>query len=171
MSDHRDQVNEPREEVAIIGMAGRFPGAKNIEEFWHNLREGIESIRSFTEEEISAAGIDDATFTDPSYVNAGTVLDDADAFDADFFGINPREAEIMDPQHRVLLECAWEALENAGYDPETFDGPIGVFGGVAPNTYFQNNLIARPDILKTVGHYPAMIATRRSTRSRGFPLS
>ena len=153
-------VNKP-EEIAIVGMAGRFPGAKNIDEFWQNLRDGVESIRPFTIEELKISGVDKDTLKDPSFVNAGAVMDEADAFDAKFFGISAREAEIMDPQHRVFLECAWEALEHSGYDPEKYDGAIGVFGGVAPNTYYQKNLVTRSDLLQMVGHYAAMIASER----------
>lgn len=94
-------------EIAIIGMAGRFPGAKNIEEFWQNLRNGVESITTFTNEELLAGGIDPDLLNDPNYVKAGAVLEDIELFDAEFFGFNPREAEIIDPQHRLFLECAW----------------------------------------------------------------
>ncbi len=150
-----------REEIAIIGMAGRFPGANNIDEFWQNLCDGVESIRPITPEELRAAGVDDATLNDPAFVGAGASMDGVEGFDASFFGIGKREAEIMDPQHRALLETAWAALENAGYDPERFAGPIGVFGGVAPNTYFQKNLLTRPDLLEIMGNYPPMISSER----------
>ncbi len=156
-----DELKEQLEEIAIIGMAGRFPGAGNIDEFWQNIRDGIESIRPFSLEELKASGVEEATINDPAFVNAGAVMDDADAFDNSFFGISAREAEIMDPQHRVFLECALEALENAACDPDRYDGVIGVFGGVAPNTYFQNNLITRPDLRQIAGHYAVMIASER----------
>jgi acyl transferase domain-containing protein len=129
-------------EIAVIGLAGRFPGARSVEEFWQNLRDGVESISFFTAEELAAEGVDPAILKDPRYVNAGGVLADAELFDASFFGITPREAEIMDPQHRFFLECAWEALEDAGYDPERFGGPVGVFGGVSRNTYLLVNLLS-----------------------------
>ena len=161
MTDSDSQLDERREEIAIIGMACRFPGARNPDEFWQNLRDGVESTRPFSQEELKASGVDEAALKNPLFVNVGAVVDDADAFDASFFGIQPREAEIMDPQHRVFLECAWEALENAGYDPETFDGLIGVFAGTAPNTYFQSNLITRPGLLEMVGHYPTMIGSEK----------
>ena len=96
--------------IAIIGMAGRFPGAGNVGEFWRNLKDGVESIRTFTPEELAASGIDEATMTDPHFVNAGAPMPDSDSFDASFFEINAREAQVMDPQHRVFLETAWEAL-------------------------------------------------------------
>lgn len=149
MTDSEISLN--REEVAIVGMAGRFPGATNVDEFWKNLCDGICSIRSFAVDELRACGIDEATLRNPSFVNTGAVIEDADCFDATFFGFSPLEAGIMDPQQRLFLECAWEALENAGYDPDRFNGAIGVFGGVSPNTYFQNNLMSRPDVLSKVG--------------------
>ncbi len=155
------ELNKAPEQVAIIGMAGRFPGARNIDEFWRNLRDGVESIRSFTAEELKSAGVDEVTLSAPSFVNAGTVMPDADSFDAPFFGINVREAEIMDPQHRVFLETAWEALEDAAYDPEDYPGLIGIFGGVAPNTYFQHNLMTRPDLLQALGRYAVMLGSEK----------
>ena len=110
-----------RELIAIVGMAGRFPGAPNVEAFWANLRDGVESIRPFTDAELRAAGADTA---EPGFVNAGSVMDGIDQFDAPFFGMSRREAELTDPQHRVLLETAWTALESAGYDPAAYDGRI-----------------------------------------------
>ena len=124
--------------IAIIGMAGRFPGARNVEQFWHNLRDGVESISFFTDEELAEAGIEPALLKAPNYVKAGAVLEDVELFDASFFGFNPREAAITDPQHRVFLECAWEALENAGYDSERYDGAIGVYAGVGMSSYLLN---------------------------------
>src|SRR5512137_410718 len=122
------EVEAPDEQdlfgIAVIGMAGRFPGANNITEFWRNVKEGIESIRPFTPEELAASGVDEAATKDPRFVNAGAPLPEADRFDASFFGISAREAEIIGPQHRVLLETAWEPLEDAGYDPESYRGPI-----------------------------------------------
>ena len=149
MTDSEIPLN--REEVAIVGIAGRFPGADDVDEFWGSLRDGICSIRSFSVDELKACGIDEATISNPSFVNSGAVIEDADCFDAAFFGFSPLEAEIMDPQQRLFLECAWEALESAGYDPERYQGTIGVFGGVSPNTYFQNDLLSRPDILMKAG--------------------
>jgi acyl transferase domain-containing protein len=147
--------------IAIIGMAGRFPGARNVDEFWHNLREGVESISPFTPEELTASGVDEETMAEPSFVNAGAVMPDADSFDASFFGVNAREAEIMDPQHRVFLETAWEALEDAGYDPESYRGLVGVFAGVGANLYYQSNLATRPELLEMLGRYPVMLACER----------
>ncbi len=126
--------------IAIVGMAGRFPGANDINAFWNNLRNGVESITFFTNEELVAAGVDPDQLKDPCYVKARPVLADADLFDASFFGITPVDAAHMDPQQRVFLECAWEALEDAGCDPERFDGPIGLFAGLNRNTYLLANL-------------------------------
>ncbi|MFL6335978.1 MAG: amino acid adenylation domain-containing protein [Pyrinomonadaceae bacterium] len=143
--------------VAIIGMAGRFPGARNLEEFWENLRDGVESIRHFSDDELKALGVDAALLADPRYVKAASALDGADLFDAQFFGINPREAEVMDPQQRLFLETAWEALENAGYDSATYGGLIGVYAGVGVNGYMLYNLFGNGEFLGTVGTYQAMI--------------
>src|SRR4051794_16830458 len=98
-------------EIAIIGMAGRFPGARNLDQFWSNLRDGVESISFFSAQQLEQAGADPVLIHSPNYVKAAALIDEADRFDAAFFGYNPREAELMDPQHRVLLETAWEALE------------------------------------------------------------
>ncbi|MCP6760243.1 MAG: SDR family NAD(P)-dependent oxidoreductase [Fischerella sp. CENA71] len=125
-------------EIAIIGLAGRFPGAKNIDEFWHNLQNSIESISFFSDEELLASGIDAKLISQPNYVKANAVIEDAELFDAAFFGFNPRDAEMTDPQHRIFLECAWEALENAGYNSETYNGSIGVFAGSSLSGYLLN---------------------------------
>ena len=150
-----------REEIAIIGMAGHFPGAKDIDDFWRNLCDGIESIETFSVEELKASSVDEATLQNPCFVNKGAVMEGADCFDATFFEFSPLEAEIMDPQHRVFLECAWEAMEDAGYDPETYNGRIGVFGGVALNTYFHNILVRRPDIVERAGHQLMVLANEK----------
>src|SRR5215213_3381219 len=101
------EVNESEGAIAVIGMSGRFPGARNLKEFWRNLRDGIESVSFFSDEELRASGIPPDLLADPNYVKARPMLDDADLFDAHFFGFNPREAEILDPQHRIFMECAW----------------------------------------------------------------
>ena len=123
------------EGIAIIGMAGRFPGARTVEEYWQNLSDGVESISFFSPEELEAAGVDPRVAQSPSYVRAASVIDDIDRFDASFFGYSPREASLIDPQHRLFLECAWHALETAGYNPKTFAGAIGVYAGLAANSY------------------------------------
>ena len=136
-------------DIAIIGMAGRFPGARNTAEFWHNLRHGVESITRFSDAELAAAGVAPALLSDSRYVKAWSVLADAEWFDAAFFGFSPREAELMDPQRRLFLECAWEALEDAGYDAEQYHGAIGVYGGASMNTYLLHNLRADGDLLRS----------------------
>jgi acyl transferase domain-containing protein len=142
--------------IAIVGMAGRFPKARNVREFWANLCGGVEGISIFSEEELAREG-SDFSRGDTRYVKARGMLQDADLFDAAFFGMNPREAEIMDPQHRIFLECAWEALESAGYCPEKFKGAIGVFAGMSMNTYLLNNLRGNEELMAQVGDYQAML--------------
>jgi phthiocerol/phenolphthiocerol synthesis type-I polyketide synthase E len=122
-------------DIAIIGLSGRFPGARNVEEFWENLRSGAESISFFDDAELLAAGIDPEVLSDPRYVKAAPVLPDVERFDARLFGYSPREASCIDPQQRIFLECAWEALEVAGYDPAKFGRPIGVYAGASISTY------------------------------------
>lgn len=129
-------------EIAIVGMAGRFPGAADVPSFWRNLRDGVESITVLSDEELLAAGEDPARLADPNYVRAAAVLDDIDQFDAAFFGVTPREAELMDPQHRLFLEQAWIALEDAGYDPARVPGAVGVFGGTGGYGYLLKNLVS-----------------------------
>jgi acyl transferase domain-containing protein len=102
--------------VAVVGMAGRFPKTNTIGEYWKNLEQGIECITFYEDQVLIDAGIDPETLKRPDYVKAKGEVADVDMFDASFFGINPREVELTDPQHRMLLECAWEAMENAGYD-------------------------------------------------------
>src|SRR3954469_24432612 len=118
--------------IAIVGLAGRFPGAASIDEFWTNLTNGVESIRRFGVDELITMGVDPSTIATPGYVPAAGVLPDAREFDAAFFGCSPREAELMDPQHRIFLECAWEALEDAAIVPERHRGTVGVFAGCGP---------------------------------------
>ncbi|HKI02159.1 MAG TPA: non-ribosomal peptide synthase/polyketide synthase, partial [Thermoanaerobaculia bacterium] len=138
-------------EIAVIGLAGRFPGAGGVEELWRNLRDGVESISRFSDEELAAAGASPELLANPRYVKAGTVLEGADLLDAGFFGITPREAEVIDPQHRLFLECSWEALEAAGYDPETCGRSIGVYGGVSFSTYMMSNLWSNRDRIDLLG--------------------
>lgn len=144
-------------EVAVVGMAGRFPGARTVEEFWGNLRGGVESVTFFTTEELEAQGVAGATLSDPRLVKAGAFIEDIELFDAKFFGFSPREAEVTDPQHRVFLECAWEALDNAGYDSERFKGAIGVYASVGLNTYLLFNLAGHESLLETHSAYQTFI--------------
>jgi acyl transferase domain-containing protein/thioesterase domain-containing protein len=138
-------------DIAIVGMAARFPGARTPAEFWANLEKGVESVRSFSDEELAQAGVDATALAHPHYVKRGVVLDDFDHFDAEFFGFSPKEAAILDPQHRQFLECAWEALESAGHVPERFPGSIGVFGGCGMCAYFAMNLLTNRDLVASVG--------------------
>ncbi len=129
---------EVPEEIAIVGMAGRFPGASTLAQFWRNLRDGVESVVRFSDAELLAEGVDPDLMDHPKYVKAGAVLEDIDLFDAGFFGFSPSEAEIMSPQHRLFLECAWEAIESAGYDSNTVKGEVGVYAGVNMSEYLLN---------------------------------
>ncbi len=138
-------------EVAIIGMAGRFPGASDLATFWQNLAQGVESIAFFSDAEIDPAAADPELLRRPDYVKARGVLTDIEYFAAAFFGFSPREAQIRDPQHRIFLECAWEALEDAGYDSTAYPGAIGVYAGVSPNTYLLSNLLLNPQLVELVG--------------------
>src|SRR6266480_3490707 len=137
--------------IAIIGMAGRFPRARDIAEFWRNLRDGAECVSFFSDEQLLAAGVDPAVVAHPRYVKAKAVLEDADMFDAGFFGYTPHEARAMDPQQRIFLECGWTALESAGYAGETVRGSIGVYAGASINTYLLSNLASHPEIFHFVG--------------------
>ena len=137
--------------IAIVGMAGRFPGARNVDAFWRNLRDGVESIRTLTDAELRAAGVSAEDLANPEYVKAAAVLEDFDLFDASFFGFSPRDAAIMDPQHRHFLECAWEAIENAGHTPDGFAGSIGVFAGSGMNAYMLHNLMQNRQLRESAG--------------------
>src|SRR4030095_11955385 len=118
-------------EIAIVGMSGRFPGARNVDEFWHNLAEGVESIVRLSDQEILASGVPANSLSDANYVRGSRVLEEPDGFDAAFCGFSPMEARSMDPQHRILLELAYEALENASCDPDRYQGRVGGFTGTA----------------------------------------
>lgn len=126
--------------VALIGMSGRFPGAASVADLWRNLLSGIKGLRTITDEELREAGVDPGTLADPRYVRVGGPLEGLDTFDATVFGVNPREAEMMDPQHRLFLECSWEALESAGYCPTDVPGQVAVFGGCGFPDYIVRNI-------------------------------
>lgn len=147
----RTEPQPSRGDIAIVGMSGRFPGAPTLGDFWRNLRDGVESRTLFTDEDLAAEGVP-LKFKHPKHVKSGFTLDGIDLFDSAFFGINPREAETLDPQHRLFLECAWEALEHAGHDAERFEGTIGVYGGSTWCNYLVNNLFRNSRLLKSVGH-------------------
>ncbi len=136
MGDNLKKQNIQETDIAIVGISCRFPGAKNIEDFWNNLINKKESISFFEDKDIES-GFYDIT-NNPNFVKAGAVLDNVKTFDAEFFGFSEKEAKILDPQHRKFLECSWEALEDGGYNPEIFDGSIGVFAGSGTNTYLLN---------------------------------
>ncbi|HLA61387.1 MAG TPA: type I polyketide synthase, partial [Nitrospiraceae bacterium] len=164
------KVPKPREyselDIAIVGMSGRFPGARTVEEFWHNLAEGIESIARFSDQELLDAGVPASCLNNPGYVKAAPILEEPGHFDAAFFGFSPMEAKSMDPQHRILLELAHEALEHAGYDPHRYAGRIGVFTGSALNTYFMNaalnSRLAQEYIPTLIGNDKDFLSTRIS---------
>jgi len=143
--------------VAVIGMAGRFPGARNVEEFWANLRDGVESISFFSDEELLAVGVHQSQLNDPSYVKAKACVEDPEMFDPHFFGFTQREAAITDPQQRLFMECAWEALEIVGYDSAKYNGSIGVFAGLSLNTYLLN-LYSNRNVLRTFNAFQATIS-------------
>jgi acyl transferase domain-containing protein/acyl carrier protein len=140
-------------DIAIIGMAARFPGANNIDEYWENLKNSIESYKEYTEEELIANGVPESLVRNPNYVKLGRPLDNMEMFDAAFFGFSPKDASIMDPQHRHFLEVSWEALEHAGYDAEQYEGSIGMFGGSGHNAYMPYNLFSNPELMQQVGFF------------------
>ncbi|MFG6107531.1 SDR family NAD(P)-dependent oxidoreductase [Leptothoe sp. EHU-05/26/07-4] len=145
-------------EIAIIGMSCRFPGAPNIEAFWHNLCHGIESISRFDTQELIDAGVDAKLVNHPNYVKANSILSDVEWFDAFFFDTSAREAERMDPQHRLFLEQAWATLENAGYSSENYSGAIGIYAGSSTNTYLLNNLYPTVDTSDSASIFQLMIS-------------
>ncbi|MDZ8092002.1 MAG: SDR family NAD(P)-dependent oxidoreductase [Nostoc sp. DedQUE05] len=137
-------------EIAIIGMSGCFPEAENIEQFWYNLRDGVESIHRFDDRELKDLGVDEALLSDINYVKAEGVVKDIDLFDASFFDINPREAEVMDPSLRFFLEHSWKALEDAGYSSDVYKKPIGVYAGTSFGSYLLN-IYSNYELLASVG--------------------
>ena len=149
-------MSGPAESIAIVGMSGRFPKAATVGELWDNLRNGRECITFFTEEELLAAGARAADLQHPAYVPAAGVVEGIDLFDAGFFGLSPRDAEILDPQHRQFLECAWEALEDGGCDPERSQQSIGVYAGASMSTYaFQ--LYNNPQLGSVVNDFQILL--------------
>ena len=144
--------------VAVIGMAGRFPGADTLATFWSNLRDGVEAISFFSDQELLAMGVDPAALQQPHFVKASPVLDNIDRFDAAFFGYAPKEAEVMDPQQRLFLEYAWQALEDAGYEPSGYDGTIGVYAGTSLSSYLLFNVLANAEIASSEDTFPVMVA-------------
>lgn len=142
-------------EIAVIGISGRFPGSGTVDEFWENLKNGVELISVFPDSQTQELAVKSNGSKQP--IKAGAVLEDVEKFDASFFGFNPREAEVMDPQHRLFLECAWEALENAGYDSEREERPIGVYAGVGMSTYLLYNLSPNQQLMESAGFLQTLI--------------
>jgi amino acid adenylation domain-containing protein len=155
-------------EIAIIGMAGRFPRARNVHELWRHLSAGAEAVTFLDDEQLRAAGIDAATLADPSYVKAAVLLEDIELFDAVFFGFTPREAELMDPQQRLLMTCAWQALEDAGYDANQYRRPIGVFAGASPNSYLLHHLHANPGAIADIDELRLLLGNDRDFLATGI---
>ncbi|WP_437320796.1 type I polyketide synthase [Sorangium sp. So ce385] len=147
-------------DIAIVGMAGRFPGAPSVDALWENVRRGVESIARFPESEREEPPVGANAAPGAPVVCAGGLLDDIDRFDASYFGYSPREAQLMDPQQRLFLECAVAALEDAGCDPARFPGAIGVFGGCGSNTYLLQ-LLSHPDLAATVDPHALMLASEK----------
>ena len=156
-----EQSGGPLEGVAIIGMVGRFPGAGDVEAFWRNLREGVESLTQLSDEDLAAAGVDRELVSKPGYVKAGFLLEGVELFDAAFFGFSPREAELLDPQQRLFLECAWAALEQVGYVSESFQRSIALFAGAGASSYLYKNLLSRPDLLRSAGSFQLAIGNEK----------
>ncbi len=154
----RSHVQSP--DIAVIGLACRFPGAETVEQFWQNLSDGVESISFFTDAEMLAAGVDPQLLQQPTYVKASPILGEIESFDAEFFGYTPKEAALIDPQQRLLLECAWESLEDAGYDPGTYGGAISLYAGASMNTFLLNNVYPNRHQLDT--HDPLQTLTLSS---------
>lgn len=140
-------------DIAIIGMAARFPGAPDVNTFWTNVRDGVESIVPLDDDALRAAGVSEADLNDPDYVKVCPLLSDVDKFDAGFFGFNPREASVMDPAHRVFLEIAWAAFENAGYTALPEGGKVGVFATAGAPDYYVENVRTHPEIMGSMGDF------------------
>lgn len=147
MSDSGASEND----VAIVGMALRVPGAWKVDEFWQNLRSGVESIVPLSDEDLLEAGESPELLRHPDYVRACGPLDGMELFDGEFFGFSPKESAILDPQHRHFTECCWEALEDAGHPPDKFDGQIGIFAGCGMGSYFYFNVCSNKELVDSVG--------------------
>ncbi|MDP4179619.1 MAG: beta-ketoacyl synthase N-terminal-like domain-containing protein [Bacillota bacterium] len=152
------EENDLTGSIAIIGMSGRFPGAKDMNEFWSNLYNGVESVKFFNRDELIKMGIDEHLIDNPRFVAADAILDGMDQFDASFFDYSAREAEIMDPQHRLFLESAWEVLESAGYSSDLYDGRIAVYAGANLSGYMIRNLYSNKGLVENIGSFKIMLA-------------
>ncbi|MFE5459018.1 SDR family NAD(P)-dependent oxidoreductase [Nocardia sp. NPDC056564] len=151
------------EDIAIVGMAGRFPGANSVDQFWQNVRDGVESISFFSPEELIEAGVPAEVVNQPGYVRARPVLDNIEDFDAEFFGFTPFDARLTDPQQRLFLEVVWESLENAGYAPRSIGKPVGVFGGANISTYLLRRISQDPDIIDMINDYQLVISNDKDS--------
>jgi acyl transferase domain-containing protein len=161
--DEANQTTAP-DGIAIIGMSGRFPGAADVHQFWRNLVQGAESISHFAEQDLEHSVVSAESFVPgQTVIRARAIIEDVDLFDAAFFGVYPKEAQLMDPQHRLFLECAWEALESAGHSSESYPGLIGVYAGLSMNTYLLHNICTDRAFASDftgnyqVGAYPTML--------------
>jgi amino acid adenylation domain-containing protein/FkbH-like protein len=157
ISTNSDDNRRAVKDIAIIGMTGRFSGVKSTEDYWKIISSGKEAITYYTKEELLKKGVDKALLENDNYVLANGNLENADQFDSSFFGVTPREADFMDPQHRVFLESCYEALENAGYTSEKYPGEIGVFAGCGMNNYLAKNLFQHPESLRSIGEFQTII--------------
>jgi acyl transferase domain-containing protein len=169
MIGENENINETGLEIAVIGMVGRFPGARNLEEFWENIKSGVESVSHFSRQDLLEYGVEPGLLDNPNYIKAKGVLEGLELFDARFFGYSPQDAQKMDPQIRILHECTWHVLEDAGYDPETYDGLIGLYVGASTDAnwtahsllthgrdnlaLFENALYGYKDLLSTLVSY------------------
>lgn len=157
-----DDVSMSANGIAIIGLAGRFPGANDVDAFWENLVNGVESSTRLDDGTLRREGVPQRLIDDPDFVKVSYVVEGAENFDAELFQFTPREAEITDPQHRMLLECCYEALDHAGYSSEDYSGHIGVYAGVGSMSYFVRNLSANPELLESVGPLRVSIGNEKS---------
>ncbi len=161
MNDHIDHEDQHQNSIAIVGLAGRFPKSADVDAFWANLRAGVECIEAFSEETLLAAGVDAGTLGNPNYVRAGAPVADIDRFDAKFFEMTASDAALTDPQHRVFLETAWEALEMSGYARRDFPGLVGVYAGVSYSRYLFENIMQNPGLMATLNPMQLMIGTSK----------
>ena len=162
------RMNDSIDSCAVIGLNVRFPKAADANQFWRNLCDGVEGVEFFSDEDLRAEGVEEKLLKNPNYVKAGAMLEDVEYFDAPFFGYSPREAQIMDPQQRLFLESSWGALEDAGYNPESYNGQIGVFAGASFShysfeIYSSPELFGNMDSLQLIlGNAESHLATRTS---------
>lgn len=159
MQQISELAEQYQDDIAVIAMAGRFPGARSVEQFWQNLQQGVESVKFFNRQELLASGVDPALLENPNFVGAEGVLDGVELFDAEFFGFSPREAELLDPQHRIFLEVIWELLERAGYGGGEQGQVIAVYSGAGASSYLSRNLLSHQDYVRDVGTFKVSLAT------------